>query len=123
MPTTTSTTVAATASMSYLPLTAGPIPKPKHAPSSSPSAPSSPSSPNATVTVSALRSLYARAAKAFLLKDITLTHSLLTSAFAMLPPPVLVASKPDKLDSHRKKWDILRISLESTAHAAPVAQP
>ncbi|KAI0267802.1 hypothetical protein BC834DRAFT_58906 [Gloeopeniophorella convolvens] len=69
-------------------------------------------------TAAALRPLYARAARAFLHHDIALTHSLLASAFALLPPPPTAAA-PDPLAEHRRKWDVLRITLEATVYAAP----
>ncbi|THH15340.1 hypothetical protein EW146_g5124 [Bondarzewia mesenterica] len=64
-----------------------------------------------------LRSLYSRAARAFLHRDVALTHSLLTSAFAILPPPK--ASQHDTFAEHRRKWDILRITLEVTVYTSP----
>lgn len=73
---------------------------------------SSPSSTEAT-----LQSLYNRAAQAFLYRDIVLTTTLIASAFVMLQPPT--APAPDTFDVHRRKWDILRISLESTVYASP----
>lgn len=63
-----------------------------------------------------LRSLYNRAAKAFLQRDMVLTHSLILSAFSNLQPPVLSAS--DSLSSQRRKWDILRITLETTLYTS-----
>lgn len=68
-------------------------------------------------TAATLRSLYPRAAKAFLQRDIALTHSLLTSAFALLVPPLYAGE--DELSVHRRKWDILRITLETTVYASP----
>lgn len=68
-------------------------------------------------TVLTLRSLYPRAAKAFLQRNVLLTHSLLTSAFSiLLPPPT---ATPDPVASHRRKWDILRITFETTLYASP----
>ncbi|KAI0077773.1 hypothetical protein K474DRAFT_1582622, partial [Panus rudis PR-1116 ss-1] len=64
-----------------------------------------------------LRSLYPRAAAAFLNRDAALTHSLLASAFAILAPPVTPAD--DALAPHRRKWDILRVTFETTAYADP----
>lgn len=66
-----------------------------------------------------LRSLYPRAAKAFVKRDFAFTFSLVTTAFSLLgaPAPAL----PDELSSHRKKWDILRITLETTVYASPPA--
>ncbi|EIN09962.1 hypothetical protein PUNSTDRAFT_66832 [Punctularia strigosozonata HHB-11173 SS5] len=69
-----------------------------------------------TSTEATLRSLYNRAAKAFLHRDVALTHSLLSSAFSILSPP---SSYSDSLDPYRKKWDILRITLETTIYVAP----
>ena len=68
-------------------------------------------------TAATLRSLYPRAAKAFLQRDFALTHSLLTSAFALLSPPSTTAE--DEVASLRRKWDILRITLEITAYTSP----
>ena len=79
----------------------------------------SPSSPQQQNTVATLRPLYARAARAFLHHDIVLTHSLLTSAFALLTPPS--TSTPDTISDHRRKWDVLRITLEVTVYTAPPA--
>ncbi|KAF8843717.1 hypothetical protein BDN67DRAFT_1008664 [Paxillus ammoniavirescens] len=80
------------------------------------SAPPNPalSSPSTEAT---LQSLYNRAARAFLHRDVVLTTTLVASAFALLQPPVAPAS--DALDSHRRKWDILRITLESTVYSSP----
>lgn len=69
-----------------------------------------------TSKVAALRSLYNRAARAFVLRDIALTYSLLQSAFSLLNPPNIV---PDSLSEHRRKWDILRITFESTVYTSP----
>ena len=71
-----------------------------------------PSSPSAT-----LQSLYNRAAQAFLYRDVVLATSLVASGFAMLQPPA--TSAPDAFDSHRRKWDILRVTLESTVYTSP----
>ena len=79
----------------------------------------SPSSPQQQNTVATLRPLYTRAARAFLHHDIVLTHSLLTSAFALLTPPS--TSLPDSISDHRRKWDVLRITLEVTVYTAPPA--
>ncbi|KAI4517821.1 hypothetical protein K525DRAFT_251114 [Schizophyllum commune Loenen D] len=62
--------------------------------------------------------LYSRAARAFLQRDIPLAHSLLDAAFALLGPPAGASPLP-ALQAQRKKWDILRITLETTVHAAP----
>ena len=79
----------------------------------------SPSSPQQKNTVATLRPLYARAARAFLHHDIALTHSLLTSAFTLLTPPS--TSSPDFISEHRRKWDVLRITLEVTVYTTPPA--
>lgn len=73
--------------------------------------------PSESSTAATLRSLYPRAAKAFLLRDITLTHLLLESAFSLLGPPTTAIH--DTLAAHRRKWDVLRITLETTLYAAP----
>lgn len=69
--------------------------------------------PPATLTT--LRKLYNRAARAFLLRDIALTDSLLESAFALIQPPL---DMPDALQTDRRKWDILRITLETTVYSS-----
>lgn len=68
-------------------------------------------------TAATLRSLYPRAANAFLQRDFSLTQSLLTSAFALIGPPASVGE--DELATHRRKWDILRITLETTVYTSP----
>ncbi|KAI0635605.1 hypothetical protein C8Q77DRAFT_1052832 [Trametes polyzona] len=70
-------------------------------------------------TAATLRSLYPRAARAFLQRDVALTHSLLTSAFAILGSPASVASVNDALASQRRKWDILRVTFETTLYSSP----
>jgi hypothetical protein len=67
-------------------------------------------------TEATLQSLYNRAARAFLHRDIAITFTLLSAAFALIPPPL--APSPDPLDVHRRKWDILRITLETTVFAS-----
>ena len=70
-------------------------------------------------TATTLRSLYPRAAKAFLQRDVALTHSLLTSAFPLIHPPASLATQNDALASSRRKWDILRITFETTLFSSP----
>ncbi|KAG5634830.1 hypothetical protein H0H81_000568 [Sphagnurus paluster] len=71
--------------------------------------------PPISTTTATLRTLYSRAARAFLLRDIPLTHSLIESAFAVIDSPDVI---PDALADHRRKWDILRITLESTVYSS-----
>ncbi|KAI0777029.1 hypothetical protein BC629DRAFT_1594749 [Irpex lacteus] len=68
-------------------------------------------------TVATLRSLYSRAAKAFLHRDFSLTYSLLTSAFTIITPPTY--SPDDEIATFRRKWDILRITVETTVYSLP----
>ncbi|KAL1725045.1 hypothetical protein EV714DRAFT_222082 [Schizophyllum commune] len=82
-----------------------------------PSAPAIPTDPGSS-TEASLRGLYSRAARAFLQRDIPLAHSLLDASFALLGPPASATPLP-ALQAQRKKWDILRITLETTVHAAP----
>ncbi|VDC07549.1 unnamed protein product [Peniophora sp. CBMAI 1063] len=72
--------------------------------------------PGSKSTAATLRSLYPRAARAFLHRDIALTHSLITSALVLLS-----SAQPgsDALAEHRRKWDILRLTLEVTVYTAP----
>ncbi|KAG2159022.1 uncharacterized protein EDB93DRAFT_1075588 [Suillus bovinus] len=67
-------------------------------------------------TEATLQSLYNRAARAFLHRDVAITFTLLSAAFALLPPPL--TPSPDSLDVHRRKWDILRITLETTVFSS-----
>ncbi|KAI0368801.1 hypothetical protein BV20DRAFT_445251 [Pilatotrama ljubarskyi] len=76
-------------------------------------------SPSSSSAATTLRSLYPRAARAFLQRDVALTHSLLTSAFSLLGPPASVVSVNDALASQRRKWDILRITFETTLYSSP----
>ncbi|KAG0693177.1 hypothetical protein DFH29DRAFT_1084353 [Suillus ampliporus] len=54
-----------------------------------------------------------RAARTFLHRDVAVT---LNSAFSLLQPPL--EPSPDPLDAHRRKWDILRITLESAVFSS-----
>ncbi|CDO74495.1 hypothetical protein BN946_scf184979.g50 [Trametes cinnabarina] len=105
MPTATATTTSA--STSVISLKAASTAQP-------PPSPSSPSSAAAT-----LRSLYPRAARAFLQRDVPLTHSLISSASPLLTLPTSPYSHNDPLASQRRKWDILRITFETTLYASP----
>ncbi|KAG1778037.1 hypothetical protein EV702DRAFT_1026955 [Suillus placidus] len=78
--------------------------------------PHKPSSKGSSSTEATLQSLYNRAARAFLHRDVAITFTLLSAAFALLPPPL--APSPDPLDVHRRKWDILRITLETTVFSS-----
>ncbi|KAF8170324.1 hypothetical protein K438DRAFT_1773877 [Mycena galopus ATCC 62051] len=74
--------------------------------------------PSSTAT---LHTLYHRAARAFLLRQVPLVHSLLESAFALLHPPERFEQHPDTLAPYRNKWDVLRITLETTIYTSPPA--
>lgn len=69
------------------------------------------------MTTEVLRSLYDRAVHAFAFsrRDVSLTHTLLQSAFSILHPPV---SFPDPLTEFRRKWDMLRITLETIVYTS-----
>ncbi|KAG8987038.1 hypothetical protein FRB90_003631 [Tulasnella sp. 427] len=66
-----------------------------------------------------LRAMYQRAARAFLQRNTTETQYLIDAAFQIITPPQSAA--PDHLSSQRKKWDILRITLETTLYTSPPA--
>ncbi|KAI0682658.1 hypothetical protein C8T65DRAFT_687261 [Cerioporus squamosus] len=83
--------------------------------------PSSSPSPSSSAAAT-LRSLYPRAARAFLQRDVSLTHSLLISAFSLIHPPASLATVNDALASQRRKWEILRITFETTLYASPPSQ-
>jgi len=71
-------------------------------------------------TEATLRSLYSRATKSFLSRDIPQTHALITSAFQLIPPPPSTTTDADRhLSVWRRKWDILRLTLETTVYSAP----
>jgi len=63
-----------------------------------------------------LRSLYNRAARSFLNRDHVQTHSLIQSAFSILDS----FESPSLVDFLRK-WDILRITSETTLYSSPSA--
>ncbi|OAX42195.1 hypothetical protein K503DRAFT_734196 [Rhizopogon vinicolor AM-OR11-026] len=107
MPTATATTVLMKTAMVDI--------LPQKLPTSPPIA-SKISSSTASTEVT-LQSLYNRAARAFLHRDVAVTFTLLNTAFVLLPPPI--APSPDALDAHRRKWDILRITLETTVFSSP----
>lgn len=117
MPTATSTiSTSTTPANTTLPLKA------------SPTVPHSPQTPTQLQpsTVNTLRSLYTRAARAFLHRDVPLTHSLVTDAFCLISPPpssstehFRTGSTRDVLAVQRRKWDILRITLEVTVYSSP----
>ena len=112
MPTATLTTSPTVPSAPFIPLKVAATPAP-------PPLPASTTSPRQQSTLATLRPLYTRAARAFLHRDVVLTHSLLTAAFALLAPPS--TSAPDSISEHRRKWDVLRITLEVTVYSAPPA--
>ncbi|KAF8340000.1 uncharacterized protein EI90DRAFT_2907682 [Cantharellus anzutake] len=66
-----------------------------------------------------LKSLYPPAARAFLRRDISLTQSLVERAFITLSAHPVSSFLPDSFDSHRRKWDLLRITLETTLYSSP----
>jgi len=68
-------------------------------------------------SLSTLRTLYNRAARSFLNRDNSQTYALLDSAFALLHPPYTFQDD-DQLAEQRKKWDILRITLETTIRSS-----
>lgn len=117
MPTSTLTMSPTVPSAPFIPVKLATT-TPLSRPTGSMSSPSPPAQPRSN-TAATLRPLYTRAARAFLSRDIVLTHSLLSSAFALIFPPLTPA--PDSLTEHRRKWDVLRITLEVTVYTAPPA--
>ena len=90
---------------------------------SSPGRSTSTSSSSTTSTEATLRSLYSRATKSFLNRDIPQTHVLITSAFQLIPPPPSANTDPDRqLGVWRRKWDILRLTLETTVYSTPPSE-
>ena len=74
-----------------------------------------------TQTIQSLRSLYQRAARLFLQRNAVQTQSLIDRAFEIIHPPPTAGQ--DGLASQRKKWDILRITLETTLYTSPGLLP
>jgi hypothetical protein len=85
------------------------------------SGPSSPVTAATGSTLTTLRSLYGRAARAFLHRDVALTYTLMASARHLLASPD--GTESDWLDSQRRKWDILRITLDTTVFTSPSSSP
>lgn len=74
-------------------------------------------------TASTLRSLYFRATNSFINRDIPQTHALITSAFQLLPPsPSTITDPGNHLGPWRRKWDILRLTLETTVYSSPPSE-
>lgn len=116
MPSVTSTTSITTTSTNALPLKAT---------SASPQPPQPPVQPPPS-TLNTLRSIYSRAARAFLHRDISLTYSLIADAFTLLPAPPSPhiqsfgqGGTQELFADQRRKWDILRITLEVTVYNSP----
>lgn len=65
-----------------------------------------------------LRTSYSNAARAFLHHRTEEAHTLVEEAFELLHPPA--SHQNDHLSSHRRKWDILRITLETTLYTTPL---
>ncbi|KAF7315230.1 hypothetical protein MIND_00037400 [Mycena indigotica] len=75
---------------------------------------------SSSVPLTTLHTLYNRAARAFLHREIPVVHSLLLSAFALLQPPEQV-DQADDYSAYRSKWDLLRITLETTVFTTPTS--
>ncbi|KAF9446835.1 hypothetical protein P691DRAFT_803381, partial [Macrolepiota fuliginosa MF-IS2] len=117
MPTTTATVTHNGSTHVSLKAVVIPSGVPKHSILSPPLSPSQSMSAGTAATV---RSLYNRATRAFLHRDIRLTYTLLEAAFVIVQPPP--TSTPDIFTDDRRKWDILRITLESTVYASNPSQ-
>lgn len=73
--------------------------------------------PRAEDSLATLKPLYPPAARAFLRREVGLTQSLIDAAFLILnahPPN----SSPDPYAVLRRKWDLLRITLETTMYSS-----
>ncbi|KAG8868046.1 hypothetical protein FRC20_004282 [Serendipita sp. 405] len=89
----------------------------------------SPSSKKVGSTKSTLRTLYEQAKLAFLQRNLALADKLVTQAFTLLAAPLshggvqseegeIGQKTADPLDSQRRKWDILRITLQTTIYTS-----
>ncbi|GAB1521881.1 hypothetical protein RhiTH_004980 [Rhizoctonia solani] len=67
---------------------------------------------------SKLKSTYSDAARAFLHHKIEEAQALVEDAFEILHSPA--SQEADSLATYRKKWDILRITLETTLYTTPI---
>ncbi|KAG8967496.1 hypothetical protein FRC03_009872 [Tulasnella sp. 419] len=72
-------------------------------------------------TLTSLKSLYSKAARSFLQRDVEHTQQLIDNAFEFITPPV--STQRDILSSQRRKWDLLRITLETTLYTTPDSRP
>lgn len=70
--------------------------------------------------VSKLKTSYSNAARAFLHHRTEEAHALVDEAFESLHPPT--SHQHDQLSSYRRKWDILRITLETTLYTSPASR-
>jgi hypothetical protein len=87
---------------------------------SGPSTSAGASSSSTAGTEATLRSLYSRAAKSFINRDVPQTHALITSAFQLIPPsPPTITDADHQISVWRRKWDILRLTLETTVYSSP----
>ncbi|EUC64840.1 hypothetical protein RSOL_493000 [Rhizoctonia solani AG-3 Rhs1AP] len=68
--------------------------------------------------ISKLKATYSHAARAFLHHRIEEANELVEVAFELLHPPA--SQEPDQLTTYRRKWDILRITLETTLYTTPL---
>ncbi|KAG8832643.1 hypothetical protein FRC17_000955 [Serendipita sp. 399] len=93
----------------------------------SPPASSSSKKPGSTKTT--LRTLYEQAKLAFLQRNLALAEKLVAQAFPLLGAPHSYEDEPSKdgevrhttmdpLNSQRRKWDILRITLQTTVYTS-----
>ena len=90
---------------------------------SSPSTSVGASSSSTAGTEATLRSLYSRATRSFLNRDIPQAHALITSAFQLIPPPPsTITDAGRQLSVWTRKWDILRLTLETTVYSTPPSQ-
>ena len=80
-------------------------------------------STNSNDPIAHLKSLYPPAARAFLARNVILTQSLVDGAFNTLSVHPVSSLHPDPLALHRRKWDLLRITLEATFYSSPPTSP
>lgn len=69
--------------------------------------------------ISKLKAAYSHAARAFLHHHIEEAQALVRDAFELLQPPA--SHENDQLSTYRRKWDILRITLETTLYTSPLS--
>ncbi|EJD49538.1 hypothetical protein AURDEDRAFT_143597 [Auricularia subglabra TFB-10046 SS5] len=76
----------------------------------------------ATSPAAALRALYPAAARAFLDRNFDATQTAVDDALALLGASPVLPGQPDELAGQRRKWDMLRVTLQTTVYGQPASK-